>query len=153
MTVDALTLLRSVLAHAEGERDAALLRLRQADAAAHASLAQESQLQAYRGDFRARWQQRLAQTCAMPVLHCHHGLTQRLDQAIEQQGDHRSQTGARADQARAALVQREQRVAALRKLIERRQAELLRLQVRQQQKTDDESGQRLRRIDLHTATN
>lgn len=147
---DTLATLGTVLQHAESERDQAVLLLRQADGSARAAQGQCDQLHHYRGDYQRRWTQRFGESGAIELLHCYRGFTLRLDQAIEQQTLIAAQATARAEQARAALVQREQRVASVRKLIERRQAEMQLKAHRRDQKTSDESAQR--RHALHAAS-
>jgi len=142
MTQAALQSLQSVLQHAESERDAAATTLRQAEAAAARSDAQASQLSQYRGDYRQRWSAQFALGGTASLLHCHHGFGQRLDQAIAQQQLHCASAAQRVAQARGVLQAREQRVAAVRKLIERRLAGLRQQADRREQKQTDEAAQR-----------
>jgi flagellar FliJ protein len=142
MSADPLQSLNTLLEHAEGERDAALGMLRQAQAAADRQQAQGEQLQDYRQQFRARWSEQFRQPTTVAMLQCHQGFAQRLDGAISQQQQQAEQALQRVARARAQLQQREQRVAAVRKLIERRLQALQQQQIRRDQRQTDEAAQR-----------
>ena len=142
MTLSPVDALRPVLAHAEAERDAALAAVRAAEQAAARSQAQADQLQEYRGEFRDRWRTRFASEGTTTLLQCRHGFGQRLDQAIDQQGQQCQASARKLEQARERLQQREMRLAAVRKLIERRLAEVERADQRRDQKQTDEAAQR-----------
>jgi flagellar FliJ protein len=134
--------LTTLLRHAESERDAALVALRQAEAAAAAAAEQADQLEDYRTGYRQRWSTRFREPGAIGLLHCYQGFGQRLDQAIHLQQRHADQFETRLQLAREALLAREQRVAAVRKLIERRQAEQQRVGSQREQRSADEAAQR-----------
>lgn len=137
-----ITTLTTLLGHAEAERDAALSALRQAEAAAAQARGQAEQLQNYRAQYQQRWSAQFRQSGAIEVVQCYQGFSQRLEQAIGQQGQVAGQAEARVEQARALLVEREQRVAAVRKLIERRTQEQRRMAERREQRSTDEAAQR-----------
>lgn len=134
--------LQALLAHAERERDAAQAALRQAEEAEARGQAQAGQLHRYRGEYHQRWSSRFAQSGTATLVQCHHGFGQRLDQAIDQQARQVMQLSQRVVQARTLLLQREQRVAAVRKLIERRLESARKLADRRDQKRSDEAAQR-----------
>lgn len=134
--------LQTLLGHAERERDTALGGLRQAEEVAARARAQAAQLEQYRAEYRQRWGERFAQSGTVELLQCHHGFGQRLDQAIEQQARQCQQAEHRVSQAQALLLQREQRLAAVRKLIERRVVAAQRVVERRDQKRSDEAAQR-----------
>lgn len=142
MSSQDLQSLRTLLGHAESERDAALAAQRQAEEAEARARAQAEQLQQYRVDYRQRWGERFAQSGTVTLLQCHHGFAQRLDQAIDQQARQCAGLAQRVAQARALVLQREQRLAAVRKLIERRLAALAKVAERRDQKRTDEAAQR-----------
>lgn len=142
MTPASLQSLRTLLEHAEGERDDANKALRDAEAMAARHEAQAGQLDDYRAQFQARWSAQFRQPTAPALLQCHHGFSQRLDQAISQQQAQCQQQAQRVARARDQLRQKEQRVAAVRKLIERRLAAQQRQADRRDQKQTDEAAQR-----------
>lgn len=147
--MDSLRTLATVLEHAERERDDAMARLRQAETALRNAQTQAEQLRQYRGEYQQRWNERFRQPGTIELLHCVQGFGQRLDQAVTMQSHSASQAESRLAQARELLLAREQRVAAVRKLIERRQGELRRVAERRDQRQTDEAAARagsLRRL-------
>lgn len=137
-----LSSLQTLLGHAEGERDGARAALGAAEDALARQRAQADQLAAYRQEYRQRWSAQFAQAGAPALLQHYHAFSQRLDQAIDQQARQCLGGEQRVRQARALLVEREQRVAAVRKLIERRLQALQRETDRRDQKRSDEAAQR-----------
>ena len=142
MPMNSIHLLKALLQRAEGERDNALTALRQAEALEAQAQAQAHHLQDYRGEYDQRWVARFQQSGTPELLHCHRGFGQRLDQAIAVQSTNAAQLGTRVQRSRDHLQAREQRVAAVRKLIERRSAELAKITARRDQRSTDEAAQR-----------
>jgi flagellar FliJ protein len=142
MSLQSIALLHTLLQRAESERDTAALALRQAEALVAQSEEQGRALHSYRGEYDQRWTTRFQDSGTPELLHCHRGFGQRLDQAIDHQQRNTQHLGNRVQQARNLLLAREQRVAAVRKLISRRQAELLAMANRRDQRTTDEAAQR-----------
>lgn len=137
-----LLTLQTLLQRAEAERDTALAALRQVEALVQQAELQARQLSDYRSDYDQRWTTRFRTSGTTELLHCHRGFGQRLDQAIGHQQLNTQHLGNRLRQARAVLLAREQRVAAVRKLLERRQAELQKITARRDQRATDEAAQR-----------
>ncbi len=137
-------MLQTLLQRAEDERDAAIAIVRQAEGQLRAAEAQARQLNDYRSDFDSRWTQRFQSSGqgTRSLLQCHQSFGLRLGEAISQQQGQTQQVAQRVQRAKAALLQREQRVAAVRKLIERREAEQLRSSERRAQRNEDEMAQR-----------
>lgn len=142
MTMNSIALLQQLLQRAESDRDTAIAVLRQAEQMVERAEAQARQLNDYRSEYDARWTERFRQSGTPELLHCHRGFGNRLDQAIRYQQNDAQNLGNRVQQAREVLLAREQRVAAVRKLIERRQTELGRLAERRDQRATDEAAQR-----------
>jgi flagellar FliJ protein len=141
MTND-LHALRTLLQQAESERDAALAQLRQAEARRQAAEAQAEQLRAYRGQYHQRWAQQFAQGGAIEIVQCYQSFNERLQQAVQMQQHNAESLQATFERLRTLLAQREVRVASVRKLIERREAEARRSADRAEQKAADETAQR-----------
>ena len=137
-----LTMLRTLLQQAEGERDEAAAQLRQAQARAQAAEQQAEQLRAYRGQYHDRWSQQFARGGAIEIVQCYQSFNQRLEQAVQMQQTAADQQQAALERLRTLVAQREMRVASVRKLIERREQDLRRVQTRQEQKATDEAAQR-----------
>lgn len=142
MPMNSIQLLLALLQRAEGDRDAAQAALRQAEALEAQAQLQARHLQDYRGEYDQRWVARFQQSGTPELLNCHRGFGQRLDQAIAVQSTNADQLGNRVKRGRDHLLAREQRVAAVRKLIERRSAELAKIAARRDQRNTDEAAQR-----------
>lgn len=134
--------LHTLLEQAETERDAALARMLQADEAARQARAQAEQLHAYREDYRRRAPALNGRSASIELVRCHQGFMQRLDQAIEQQRGQLARIEQQAIELREVLLEREVRVASVKKLMERRAQEAQRHAWRAEQRQTDESAQR-----------
>ncbi len=142
MSLNSIALLQALLQRSEGERDAALGQLRQAESLVAQAQAQAQNLRDYRGEYDQRWQTRFRASGTPELLHCHRGFGQRLDHAIAVQTSQADQLCNRVQRARDLLLAREMRVAGVRKLIARRQAELQKIAARRDQRSTDEAAQR-----------
>lgn len=142
MSSTSVSLLQNLLAQAEGERDTAAKVLRQAEAMVLQAETQSRQLHDYRGEYDQRWTTRFRQSGTPELLQCQRGFGQRLDQAIHHQQLNTQQLGNRVQQAHSVLMARELRVAMVRKLVQRRLAELSQLAERRDQRSTDEAAQR-----------
>jgi flagellar FliJ protein len=136
--------LGTVLQHAEKERDQAQAALRRAEEHARRAQAQAEQLQGYRADYQRRWTQQFSRQGTMDIVQCYQSFTQRLDEALTQQTTLATHAGATVERLRQALLAAETRVASVRKLIERRQAEQRLAHDRREQRQTDETAQQIR---------
>ena len=132
--------LQSLLEHAERERDEAMACLLQTEDSSRRLRQQLEQLQAYRADYQARSPGSGGQAAPIELLRCHQGFVQRLDQALAQQGQLLASAESQLLLQRQLLLERETRVAAVRKLVERRLHEQQRSLARQEQKRSDEAS-------------
>lgn len=135
--------LPTLLAHEERRRDDEAALLHRAQQAAERAHEQARRLHAYRTEYQGRWSGQFRHGATIEILHCWRSFTQRLDQAIAQQARQVESAEGRLAQARAALLAQEQRCAAVRRLIERRAAELRRGAQQRDRKHSDEIAQRL----------
>jgi flagellar FliJ protein len=142
MSASATDTLGLLLERAEGERDLAARALHSAGLQADAARAQHGELSGYRQDYQQRWTQSFAQGTTMSIVDCYQSFGQRLDQAVSTQGNVASHADQRQVRARDALQQAEMRVAALRQLIARRQAEAAKVTQRREQNATDEFAAR-----------
>lgn len=136
------TALRTLLEQAETERDTALARMLQADDAARQARSQAEQLHAYREDYRRRAPALNGRSASIELVRCHQGFMQRLDQAIDQQRGQLQRLEQLATEQREVLLEREVRVASVKKLMERRAQEAQRQAARVEQRQTDESALR-----------
>jgi flagellar protein FliJ len=131
-----------LLGQAEIERDAAQAELLRVLCAQQAASTQADQLLSYRRDYEQRWSAQFQSAGAMELVHCYRGFMDRLTMAVQQQQRVAQHAADRVDQARAALLASELRVATVRKLIERRTLEDRAIQNRREQKASDEFAAR-----------
>lgn len=142
--MDSISTLNTVLQTLCGERDAARLALRKAQEALDRARQQADHLSQYRDSYRQQWSNRFRTLgSGIDVVQCYQGFSSRLDQAISQQGDSVSKAQAQLAQVHAHWLACEQKVAAIGKLIERRQAELQRISARREQRQLDEAATRM----------
>jgi flagellar FliJ protein len=145
MSASTLSLL---LERAEKQRDAAAQALHAASAQAQAARAQHGELAGYRQEYQQRWTQSFAQATTMDIVGCYQSFGRRIDQAVDTQNHVANHADQRQNRAREALREAELRVAALRQLIARREAEAAKAVQRREQRAADEFAARvhLRRI-------
>ena len=146
MTIDAQRTesLQLLLQREQQRCDAAQSALRRSDDAARQAHDQHSQLLAYRGEYESRWSAQFHQGSTIDLLHCYRSFMQRLDQALAMQARQAELADRQRAQARQALLDCERRLASVRKLAERRSAELAHAGRRREQKHNDEQAQRMR---------
>lgn len=123
---------------AERRRDAARQALKNVQDARHAAQAQLEQLTGYAAETQGRWGMKADSAMQPEVMYHHYQFMGRLDHAIGLQTDVVSGQDVRVDKARQALLEAELRLASLRKVLERRRAEVALQQQRREQKQTDE---------------
>lgn len=143
-SVDALLVLLDQLV---AQRDRTLAQLRRHEDVARRQQAQLEQIEGYRRDYAGRWTAQFSQGgSAVEIVHCYHSFMARLDDASGQQVRNVDAARSACERARQELMALEMRVAAVRKLIERRRAESARHAARREQRaTDDAALQALSR--------
>ena len=144
MTPEKMNSLQLLLDQAQQQSDMAQSALRQAEEQARRSRAQHDQLLGYRAEYEARWSSQFRQGSTVDILMHYRSFMQRLDQAVAMQLRQAQQAEAHCAQARERLLDCERRVASVRKLMERRRAELAQAGERREQKQNDEQAQRRR---------
>ena len=139
-SLDALNLL---LDRATQERDRLAGELRRGEEVVLRARRQGEQLDGYRGEYTQRWSAQFGRGGAIEIVHCYQSFMQRLDEALAQQQRHIDAAERGVTAVRQVLLQAELRVASVKKLIERRQAEQARQQERRDQRQTDETAQHL----------
>jgi flagellar FliJ protein len=134
--------LLALLEQTERERDDARLHLLRVREAQRAASAQADQLVDYRRDYEARWGAQAGRAGQIELVHCYQGFVARLSHAVDQQARIAAHAADALAGAERTLREREMRVASVRKLIERRVAELKRAADRREQKQLDEFAAR-----------
>lgn len=139
-SLDALNLL---LERATQERDRLAGELRRGEEVVQRARRQGQQLGDYRGEYLQRWSAQFGRGGAIEIVHCYQSFMQRLEEALAQQQRQIEAAERGVAAVRQALLQAEVRVASVKKLIERRQAEMARRQERRDQRQTDETAQQL----------
>lgn len=142
MSHPSLSPLLALLGQAERERDDAVAAARRVEAALNAALGQADQLVAYRLDYEARYREKFSRQAAIDQFQTYQGFMGRLSLAVDQQQGVVAQAERRVEAARGVVREQELRVASVRKLIERRLAELRLAADRRDQKQTDEFASR-----------
>jgi flagellar FliJ protein len=132
--------LNTLLEQASAQRDEAMAALRRQEDWARRQRLQLDQLTVYRRDYHARWTGQFTQGGAVEIVHCYRNFMSRLDEAVDQQQRHADAAATARQRAHDELLAHEMRVASVRKLIERRQAERRRAAMRQEQRSTDEAA-------------
>jgi flagellar protein FliJ len=135
--------LQALLGLTERERDAALATTQQAAQALAQQQQQQQQLASYRDEYTERWKQQLRTEASIALLQCYHGFMDRLQAAVNQQEQVVQQAAARLAREQLQLREHELRVASVRKLIERRVAEIHRGIERREQRELDAHAARM----------
>ncbi len=99
---------------------------------------QREQLLAYRHEYEARWKTQFRTSAAIEVVQSYHGFVERLNQALEQLAQQATLAEHQEAEARERFVQRETRVASVKKLLQRRDGESLRAAALLEQKASDD---------------
>ena len=124
--------------------DQAQAALQRAAETARRAREQHEQLLAYRADYEARWSAQFRGGSSMDILLHYRSFMQRLEQAVVMQQRQADAAERQQAQARQRLLDCERRAASVRKLLERRAAELAHLGRQREQKHNDEQAQRMR---------
>lgn len=129
---------------AERKRDQARQALQDVKQARQAAQEQLNQLENYAQETQNRWGMRANATVQPQVMFHHYQFMDRLSHAIGLQtgvvGDH----SLRVENATRVLLETELRLAALKKVVEKRRRDLEALQMRREQKqTDERAAQQL----------
>ena len=132
----------TLLGHAERERDERAAACQHAARARQTAAAQAEQLLGYRRDYEQRWSAQFRTDGRMELVHCYRGFMERLTQAVDQQQRSADAAIASFNEALVRLREAETRVAAVRKLIERRCNEARLSGERLDQKATDEFAAR-----------
>ena len=140
--------LNLLLEKVSSERDDAQAWLTECQQRATQARSTAGELSQYRRDYEQRWGKQFAQNGTMDIVQCYQNFSGKLNDAIVSQDQMASHAEQRMEAARAALMAVEMRVAAIKKLIERRQAEAQLMRQRQEQKTSDEFAARVARDQL-----
>lgn len=131
---------------ASRQRDAANQVLAETQQVLVQAQQQMLQLQTYARETEVRWELQGQQSTTPELMTHHYQFMDRLSQAMDMQGSVIREQEGRVAQARAVLVQADQRLASFRKVCDRRRADLARDQSRKEQREVDEMAARQVRL-------
>lgn len=134
--------LHILVEQAERQRDEALARRGRADAALQAAEQQQRQLADYEQESAARWLAQFREGAAITLVQVHHDFVGRLQGAVAMQAQQVERLRREAERVAAAHVAAEQKLAAIRKLLDQRRQTLLAAALRREQKQMDELAAR-----------
>lgn len=140
--MSALQPLLTLLGQVERERDDLAAACQRAAALHRAAVEQAEQLLNYRTEYQARWSEQFRTDGRIELVHCYRGFMERLTMAVEHQQQSALDASDRLEATQVALRDGEIRVASVRKLIERRMAEVRLATDRREQKASDEFASR-----------
>ncbi|GKS97296.1 flagellar export protein FliJ [Acidovorax sp. SUPP2825] len=123
---------------AERKRDEARQVLQDAQRARQASQAQLQQLEGYALETQGRWGAQADTTVKPEVMYHHYQFMDRLAHAVGLQTGVVGDQAGRVEHATRAVLAAELRLAALKKVVEKRRIEMDKLQARRDQKQTDE---------------
>lgn len=132
------TALNTLLDRATAARDEATAQLYLMLEQVRRFSSQREQLLAYRGEYETRWAAQFRNRATIEVVQSYHSFVERLNQALVQLDQQVGVAESQVHEARARLVERETRVASVKKLLERHEIELQRGTALREQKATDE---------------
>lgn len=135
-----------VLESAEKARDEALSQLEAQRKAYDAARQQAQSLVDWRKEYQQRWQGQFRQSGGMEIVRCYQDFMHRLSDAVSDQDVRVNQAQQHLERCRLELIERERKVAAVSKLIDKRMLEALVRRNRQEQKATDEMAARTVRV-------
>lgn len=142
MSHSSLSGMNTLLEHYERARDEALQRLQRADGALGGARLQAEQLQQYRSECEQRRADQFSVGGSVLQLQLHQQFAERLHGAVDQQGRQIERLQQDRERRQAELLACELKVAAVRKLLQRRGAALQQQAERRDQKQLDERSSR-----------
>ncbi len=120
------------------QRDELARALARAEKTLHFAQNQMHQLEGYAAETDARWLRPTTEGRTTELLHHHYQFMGRLQQAVGLQAGVMSSTGQQVEKAKQLLLQAECRLAGLSQVLKIRQAELLQVEARREQRQTDE---------------
>jgi flagellar FliJ protein len=136
--------LHTLLEQAERQRDGLVQALQQAQQHQALLEQQAEQLRTYRDETERRGPTAAGRSAGMEMVQVHCGFMQRLDQALLQQAGTLQAAQERCARLHALRVAAEQRVAAVRRLLERRGQAAAAEEARRDQRRSDDAAQHRR---------
>jgi flagellar protein FliJ len=138
--------LQVLLEHSQRQRDDALVAAQRAQTLLQQQEQQAEQLRLYRLEYQQRHPARVGGSTTIDLLRHHQAFMDRLDQAVLQQIQQCQQAQQQHDSRCTELLALQQRVASVRKLLQRRAQAQLQLASRQDQRRSDDAAAQSHRL-------
>jgi flagellar FliJ protein len=135
--------LSALLEQVQTERDEALSQFEQGRKAHENARQQLQSLHDFRQQYQDRWQQQFRQASGMEIMRSYQEFMNRLSEAESEQTRRVELAASSIERLRAVVIERERKVAAVTKLMERRASEQSLKEQRRDQKATDEMASRL----------
>jgi flagellar FliJ protein len=132
-----------VLEQAKSSRDHAFMLLESSRKILEDAKFKLQSLHNFRSQYEARWQGQFRQAGGMEIVRCYQDFMARLSSAVDEQAASTAHLQRDHDTRRTELVEYERKLAAVQKLIERRQQEMSLTAMRSEQRDTDEMATRL----------
>jgi flagellar FliJ protein len=133
----------ALLEQAQAERDEALSQFENARKAHDHARQQLQSLHDFRQQYQDRWRHQFSQGSGMEIMRSYQEFMNRMTEAEVEQSRRVELAASSAERLRGVLIERERKVAAVTKLMERRANEQSLKEQRRDQKATDEMASRL----------
>lgn len=135
--------LNALLEQAQTARDEAFSQFESARKAHEQARQQLQSLHDFRQQYQDRWRQQFQQASGMEIMRSYQEFMNRMSEAEAEQVRRTELAQAHLERNRTLLLERERKVAAVTKLMERRAGEQALKEQRRDQKATDETASRL----------
>ncbi len=133
----------ALLEQAEAARGEAVQQFERGRQAHDTARQQLQSLHDFRKQYQDRWQQQFRQAGGMEIMRCYQDFMTRMSEAELEQQRRAEQAHSYLERCRTLLIERERKVTAVTRLMERRAGEMLLKEQRRDQKATDEVAARL----------
>jgi flagellar protein FliJ len=133
----------ALLEQAQAARDEAFAQFESGRRAHDTARQQLQSLHDFRKQYQDRWQQQFSHSGGMEIMRCYQDFMTRMTDAESEQQRRTEAARVYMERCQAVLIERERKVAAVDKLLDRREREQALKQDRRDQKATDEMAARL----------
>ncbi len=133
----------ALLEQAQAARDEAFAQFESGRRAHDTARQQLQSLHDFRKQYQDRWQQQFSHSGGMEIMRCYQDFMTRMADAEAEQQRRTETARVYMERCQAVLIERERKVAAVDKLLDRREREQALRQDRRDQKATDEMAARL----------
>lgn len=132
-----------VLEQAKSSRDHAFVMLESSRKILEDAKFKLQSLHNFRSQYEERWQGQFKQAGGMEIVRCYQDFMARLSNAVDEQASRVAHLQRDHDNRKTDLLELERKLAAVQKLIDRRQHEMMQTSMRMEQRDTDEMATRL----------